>query len=540
MDEEFDVIICGQGPVGLLAANLLAQRGLRVATVEARANLNDKPRAVRIDHEAMRVLQGLGIAEEAVAMMQPTEGMDFINEHDQYICGFRNSDMAAPSGWAFSYLFHQPDLEGLLQRRLQREDVASFRGWRLSSASEDDEGITCQIVSVDDDVTTLRGRYLLGTDGARSTVQRAVIGGEIEDLGFDQAWLVVDASMKTDVDFRTVTVQVCDPNRPATYIPGPGRHRRWEFMVLPGEAHESLLRPGRISELIAPWNDADDLDFERTAVYEFHAVSPRRWSRGRAILAGDAAHQTPPFLGQGLCGGIRDVANLAWKLQAVLTGAAPEALLDSYVTERRPHFWSILQHAVRVGTIVGTLDPLTARARDTEFLAALARGENPMGSYKVPGLSGGVIGTSAFAGQIFPQYQDESTQQLNDEVTGPGWRLFGDARHVETLGVRAREACAGLGAVVVAVTSSRQDATAHSTDLAPADQNPAVACVKVRSSRLQDYLQGRWVLVRPDHYVFDSHSDPTLLLENANQSIRRSDVGGSADMRGAVKIGESS
>jgi 3-(3-hydroxy-phenyl)propionate hydroxylase len=513
--QPYDVIICGQGPVGLLAANLLAQRGHRVVTVEARERLNDQPRAVRIDHEAMRILQDLDLAEAAEKLMATTAGMDFVNQDGTYICGFRTTDMAAVSGWAFSYLFHQPDLEELLRNRLASTAVDQLHGWTLVDTVDepDGEAIRCRLVSADGRTKDLEGRILIGADGARSTVLRTAVGGDVEDMGFDQSWLVVDALVRNVEPYRVVTQQVCDPARPATYIPGPGRHRRWEFMVLPDEDRNRLLESETINDLVRPWTDPDDLIFERTAVYEFHAVSPRRWRRGRAVIAGDAAHQTPPFLGQGLCAGFRDVANLCWKIGFVLTGRAPLSLLDTYGAERRPHFWEILQHAVRVGTIVGTLDEREARERDQEFLAALARGENALDTYRVPGLRSGVIGHSPDAGELMPQPRSDESGVLIDDEIGYGWRLFGVAHRVSALTRDDRRLLDLLAGSVVAVSGSVE--TQQQTE-------PPVlagAHIAVRSGQLADFCNDEWVLVRPDHYIYDRSTDVAALLRSAVASV---------------------
>ena len=257
---------------------------------------------------------------------------------------------------------------------------------------------------------------VVGCDGARSDV-RAAIGGGSEDLGFHERWLVIDLALKRPrPDLGDYTRQFCDPARPATYVRATGRRRRWEIRVEDGEGDD----PETVWRLLAPWIGPEDAEIERAVVYTFHATVARRWRRGRLLIAGDAAHQTPPFMGQGMCAGIRDAANLSWKLAAVVQGGAPEALLDSYASERIPHVRDYVELAVRMGRL------LNATGTEDMVSAAAARGESTdrMESIR-PRLGPGLHrGGSPLTGRPGPQPRLGDGRRLDDAVgLGPALLL---------------------------------------------------------------------------------------------------------------------
>ena len=200
-------------------------------------------------------------------------------------------------------------------------------------------------------------RYVVGCDGARSIVRR-FMGTELDDLQSHERWLVVDVLLQRErPDLGDHSIQFCDPARPATYVRGVGNRRRWELMLMPGDDPTAITRPEAIWALLSRWVTPQEATLERPAVYTFHSVVARGWRAGRLLIAGDAAHQTPPFMGQGMCAGIRDAANLAWKLGAVVRGDAPPGLLDTYESERSPHVREFIQTAVRLGGVIQTTDP---------------------------------------------------------------------------------------------------------------------------------------------------------------------------------------
>ncbi len=243
---------------------------------------------------------------------------------------------------------------------------------------------------------SLRARYVVGCDGARSIVRR-VLGATMEDLGLHQPWLVFDALLRRDVALPDYTVQHCDPRRPMTSCNVTGRRRRWEIMLMPGDDPDTIARPEHVWPMLTRWIGPQDADLERCVVYTFHSVIAHGWRRGRLMIAGDAAHQTPPFLGQGMCAGIRDAANLAWKLDAVLHGRVDDSLLDTYESERAPHARAFIELAVRLGDVIQATDPAVVERRDREFL----QGETRIFEFPAPRLGPGWHSGAGVAGTVF-------------------------------------------------------------------------------------------------------------------------------------------
>ncbi|MBI2727536.1 MAG: bifunctional 3-(3-hydroxy-phenyl)propionate/3-hydroxycinnamic acid hydroxylase [Polaromonas sp.] len=367
----FDVAIVGYGPTGATLANLLGSAGLSVLVIEKEADIFPLPRAIHFDGEVMRIFQSLGLKQEALAISRPgIQGMHFVNAANETLMIRGGTAALGPHGCANNYYFHQPELEALLRKGCQRfANVTVCLEHELLSVTQDG---TLATLSVHKHSThqavTFQARYVVGCDGARSPVRKAM-GSPLVDLGLRQPWLVFDVVLKRDVALPAHTVQICDPARPMTFCNVTGNRRRWEIMVMPGDDHEELVKPGSLWKLVSRWVTPADAQLERAAIYTFHSVIATGWRKGRLLLAGDACHQTPPFLGQGMCAGIRDAANLAWKLEAITQGRATDALLDSYEEERSPHVRSLIELAVKLGGIIQTTDPAEAKARDEKFAA---------------------------------------------------------------------------------------------------------------------------------------------------------------------------
>jgi 3-(3-hydroxy-phenyl)propionate hydroxylase len=390
------------------------------------------PRAAHFDAEVMRVFQSIGLAEALAEAITPVRGMHFLTAEGATLFGFDAPDKPTLNGWSAGYMFYQPDLEAVLQAGVRRfAGVDVHAGHEVKQIAQSGDGVTVTVSELSTGLErVVTADYLWGCDGARS-VTRKSMGAQLEDLEFDQPWLVVDTLLKREVELPERALQICDPARPITFIPSAGRHRRWEFMLMPGETAEQMEQPQRVRELIAPWVSDDDVEVIRAVVYSFHALIAHGWRNERLFLAGDAAHQMPPFLGQGMCAGIRDVNNLAWKLGLVRGGIAEDCLLDSYDTERAPHVRAIIQRAVQAGRIIQTTDPAVAHRRDEAFREAggkgVAIGEEggPIES-RMPALVGGVIHGPSPAGQLFPQSRVTTAggdDVLLDDVLGSGFAL---------------------------------------------------------------------------------------------------------------------
>jgi 3-(3-hydroxy-phenyl)propionate hydroxylase len=382
MDTEFDVALVGYGPVGAVLANLLGSLGLRVVVLEREASVFHQPRAASFDAEAMRVFQTIGLADEILPTVQAGRNIRHINADGRLLVKLRRPDQAGPEGWKGAYRFHQPTTEAMLRKGVGRFAGVDVR-LRADTFALDERDDRVRVRYEDLGSGTLgsvTARYVVGCDGARSTVRR-FMGVGLQDLRSHERWIVLDMIVEgsperirfaADEDGIFLdAVQFCDPARPTTYVPMVGKRHRWEFMLLPGDDPSAMTRPESVWRLLEPWNVGPDAaQIERAVVYTFHSAVATQWRRDRLLLAGDAAHQTPPFLGQGLCSGIRDAMNLAWKLAAVVAGDAPPELLDTYESERSDHVRSFIETAVKLGEVIQATDPEKARQRDLELLSS--------------------------------------------------------------------------------------------------------------------------------------------------------------------------
>lgn len=479
-----DVLVVGMGPVGSALTALLAQRGVKVMTIDKDAEVYPLPRAVHFDHEIMRLFQQLGVADEVRRHARDLPAYEFRAADGQLLMTLPPPS-ETPSGWGAGYMFHQPSLDGVLRHLVAGLPAAEARlGVRLERFSQDADGVSAEVVGPHGP-ETINARYIVGCDGAWSPV-RETIGGGLFDYQFDEPWLVVDAKTSPDCRLPDVNIQVCDPARPTTCVlSGPGRHR-WEFMLLPGETPEAMMDDAIVQDLIRPW-DCGPVEIERMAVYRFHGLVANRWREGRALIAGDAAHQTPPFAGQGMCAGLRDAANLAWKLSAVLSGAASDGLLDTYQAEREPHVRSAIELAIGMGRVVCLLDPQAAAQRDAGMLAAKASGAPPLPPLQPPVFAAGCILPGApGAGAMFPQPSAGDgvrRLRLDDLLGDEAWLLSRKAVTEPAKGAR-------ILLLDADVLAPFRGALAGWLDRQGVDA----------------------VLVRPDRYVFGA-GDPDLLLK---------------------------
>ncbi|MDG2535175.1 bifunctional 3-(3-hydroxy-phenyl)propionate/3-hydroxycinnamic acid hydroxylase [Sphingomonas sp. HITSZ_GF] len=421
MSARAEVVVIGLGPVGAVLSCLLGQAGLRVLAVERSHEVYPLPRAAHFDHEIMRVFQSVGIADEALNHAEPAGAYEFRNAAGDLLMDAR-LDAQGLSGWAGSYMFNQPGIERALRARLAAMPNVEVRlGDAFQSYVQHADHV--EVTLAGGDVVT--ARYLVGCDGARSAVREAM-GVALDDYQFDEPWLVVDTIPVDPETVPKVNLQICDPARPTTCVRmGPGRHR-WEFMLAPDETAEQAMAPGFLEALLEPWKAK--VEIERKAVYRFHGLVAKQWRDGRVLLAGDSAHQTPPFAGQGMCSGIRDAVNLAWKLDAILGRGADDALLASYQTEREPCTRSYIELAIHMGRIVCSRDPQVCAQRDAMMMAALAAGAAlPLPPPHGPGREGGVfVAGDVAAGTIFPQFLAEDGGRMDDALGAGAWLIGGE------------------------------------------------------------------------------------------------------------------
>jgi 3-(3-hydroxy-phenyl)propionate hydroxylase len=477
----YDLAIVGLGPVGAVTAILAAMRGMRVCVLERDADIYRLPRAAHFDHEIMRIFQACGVAEQVLPHTRPVPAYDFRNAKGESLLYFPAPPPNARSGWEQGYMFFQPGLEGVLRARMTDfADIGIRLRHTVQSLDQGPDAVTLGATGPAGE-ETIKARYVVGADGAASTVRR-LAGLELDDLQFDEPWLVVDAEVRDPQGLPATNLQICDPARPTTCVlMGPGRHR-WEFMLLPGETAEEIASDSSIARLLAPWVRPGQVEIVRRAVYRFHGLIARRWRQGRVFLAGDSAHQMPPFLGQGLCSGIRDAFNLIWKLDMARRGLGAERLLETYQSEREPHVRAIVGIAMVMGRVVCTLDPEAAAARDKEMLAGRAAGKQAE-ALDLPGITQGMTGepVPGITGEAIPQFARDGRERF--------------------------DAALGLEFALLCPTAAARDGLA--ARVRPADR--VIVLGPDAAPGLAAWLDGRTALVRPDRVVFGLGEPETLL-----------------------------
>ena len=422
----YEVAIVGFGPTGAVAAGLLGKKGIRTFVCDKLHDVYDKPRAIALDHEIARVFQHLGLTEKIQPFLEPFTDSVFYGVDGQMIK--RMSTVSAPYPLAHlpSMVFTQPPVEKVLREHAASFDCIDIQlGQALVNLEQDDVISTLSLQAEDGSVSTIKAQYVIGCDGASSAV-RGFAGIGLQDLDFDEPWLVVDVLVNEQglAKLPKVSVQYCEPERPSTYLIVTQNHRRWELSINPGEDPKQLATPEGTWKLLSRWLQPHEGTLWRQASYRFHALVAERFHSGRAFLAGDAAHQQPPFLGQGMCQGVRDAVNLSWKLGAVLNGQASNALLDTYSQERKAHVKELTSRIKGIGQLVGERNLDKARERDRKLLAECGGVVKPMPRQNVqPALVQGCLDPAASegTGTLFPQAWLKQVRM--DDLWGCGWRV---------------------------------------------------------------------------------------------------------------------
>ncbi|WP_319461380.1 bifunctional 3-(3-hydroxy-phenyl)propionate/3-hydroxycinnamic acid hydroxylase [Micromonospora sp. RTP1Z1] len=348
------VVIVGAGPTGLTAATLLAQYGVECLVLERWDSFYPQPRAVALDDEVHRILARLGLRDEFAAISRPHRGLRLLDRNMRVLAEFQRDMAEGRHGYPPGSMFDQPELEAILRQNLKQYDTVTLRGnTEVTALTQDAGGVR---IDVTDTATgehdVVRAAYVLGCDGANS-LTRASIGATMHDLGFTQRWLVIDVVTEVDLGQWEGVHQLSDPARAGTYMRIGKTRYRWEFQLTPGETADDFRDMAQLHPLIARWTGnipVAELEIIRAAEYTFRAQVADRWRDRRVFLLGDAAHLTPPFIGQGMCAGLRDGMNLAWKLAGVLDGTLPETVLDTYEIERKHHARAMIKLAKMIGT----------------------------------------------------------------------------------------------------------------------------------------------------------------------------------------------
>ncbi|MFE6888002.1 bifunctional 3-(3-hydroxy-phenyl)propionate/3-hydroxycinnamic acid hydroxylase [Streptomyces sp. NPDC057694] len=509
----YDVAIVGFGPVGQLLALLLGRAGHDVIALERWPRPYDLPRAVHFDHEIGRIFQTAGLAEEVHRVTDPVpDHYEWRNAAGEALVRIDWSG-TGPSGWPTASFFSQPDLEAVLARAAESlPTVTVRRGCEVTGVQHEDDCVQLTTTGADGD-QTVRAHYVIGADGANSFV-RSAMATTVTDLGFFYDWLIVDTQPHEPAEWSPMNWQLCDPERPTTIVSGgPGR-RRWEFLRLPHESIEDLNTLETAWHLLQPWGRTpQNTTIERHTVYTFQARWVDRWREGRLILAGDAAHQMPPFAGQGMCSGLRDAINLAWKLGIVLDGRAASALLDTYTSERSEHVQHAIGMSMALGEVICVLDPDAAAARDQRMIAADADPQHALPPTPPPVLGDGVLQRTPDGrrarnvGHLTPQYEvtHRGRTALLDDITGSGFTLLTDGTHpLDALDAADRGFLAGIGATLVPLY---------------ADSPPPEGYLDSPAGYLPHMREHGHVaaMIRPDFYLFGAASDAPGLHELVGQ-----------------------
>ena len=507
----YDVALIGLGPVGCAAAILFAEAGLKVVAFERDTEVYRLPRAVNLDGEIIRAFQSSGRGKAVEALMQPVRPGDragFANSMRQWMFGVEASSFGS-NGWQPMSMFDQPEFENYLrQQAVTHPLVTAYVGVDVHNARSDDDGVS--ITYGDDEVVVVR--YAVACDGAASETRKA-LGIDWLDLGYDHDWLVVDVTTKKRHTLGNDTLQVCDPDRISTYVCTKDPFRRWEFKLLPGETAEQMLETETIMSLIDPWTPRDTYEIRRAAVYQFHAAIAAKWRDGNIFIAGDAAHQTPPFLGQGMNIGMRDVINLAWKLPMVVRGQARDALLDTYYSERNAHAHDLVEWAVEIGKLMEHLAEVERCQRSglalPEEQTRLKSSGYGQGREQPPIREGAVVldqvGGQGSTGYLFSQPIVENASGKHfrlDELLGAGIAIVTSSARMPVLANDTQAVVDQLGISMVSISK--------------------LSAVKGHFDRL--FEQYETAIVRPDRIVFGHTTDKLSLDDLIRQLARKLDI----------------
>lgn len=543
MEQTNDVVVVGAGPVGMTAAALLAARGVGVHLVERRRTTSDTPKAISLDDESLRTYQQAGVEARVMDVIVPGTGTAYYDADDELL--FRGgARVPLRLGYPYKNPFAQPDLERVLRTALEDDSRVQLDfGTSTVGLDQNAEGVTVHVSGPEDtNRRALRARYVLAADGGRSTV-RSLLDVPMRGRSHDEVWLVVDTV--EDERSERYAMHHGDPRRPRVVVPGLAGRCRYEFLLEPGECPAGEAPPFAIIErLLRPYRSIRPEHVERAVAYTFHSLAADSWRRGRVFLLGDAAHMMPPFAGQGLNSGIRDAANLTWKVATALSGGASEELLDSYQTERAPHAEAVTRSSEKLGRLVFTRSERLARARDAVVRRAMATEDGraffeqmryrPVARFRSGMVLGPdeheLVGTQVGQPQVF--WLERRRTVLLDRLAGDGWALFGagvdaDAwallltalphRTMEPVAVGATPPALVLvhvpfddtmaGGTPTRLTAPTGGERPQDADSAGDGISAADGCIRVAldlDGRLYAELgaaRGSFVLVRPDRFV---------------------------------------
>jgi len=410
---QYDVIIVGLGPTGGTLANLLALNGFSILILEREKNLYALPRAVHFDDEIMRVFQTIGITKKFLKNTIINKGTKFVNSDGKVLLDWPRPKSITENGWYPSYRFHQPDLEKNLRNRLKNfKKVKLMQNTEVIRIKNNKNSVNLLFKSKNK-LQKVRSKYVIGCDGARSTT-RDQMGSVLDNLGFTQKWAVVDLILRKNKNkLPDRTIQYSNSERPATYCRNVGKRRRWEFAIQDNEDEKEILSDEYIWNFLKPWLNPKDAYLERKAIYIFQSAIARKWRKGRIFIAGDAAHLMPPFMGQGMCAGIRDVSNLAWKISWCIKNNHNEKFLDTYQSERFSNAKEYIETTMRMGEFVNAV----GSENITDNISSGPNGTKSMQSIR-PKLGLGLgSNKDKNRGKIFPQLKMKNGKTLDEKFS---------------------------------------------------------------------------------------------------------------------------
>ena len=407
----FDIVIVGLGPTGGTLANLLAMNNVSVLILEKEANIYNLPRAVHFDDEIMRVFQTIGITKSLSKKLIINKGTKFIDDNGELLLDWPRPKKITENGWYPSYRFHQPDLERSLRHNLKKyKNVTIVQNAEVYKTINKKDYVEVNYKNTKTNkIHSLKSKYLIGCDGANSFL-RNEINSEMEHLGFEQRWAVIDVILKRKkMSLPDRTIQYCSQSRPATYCRNVGRRRRWEIALKDDERADTFLEDKTLWKFLSRWIIPNEAKIERKTIYTFQSAIAKQWRKGRIFLVGDAAHLTPHFMGPGMCAGIRDASNLAWKIAMCCNKGHNEKLLDTYQSERSSNVRDYIKTAMKMGELLNSIGG--SDVSDTVFI-------QPDGSIKMntikPKLGKGLgISKDPNRGKIFPSLKNEFGKDID-------------------------------------------------------------------------------------------------------------------------------
>ncbi len=499
-DSTYDVAVIGYGPTGATAANLLGQLGLSVVVIERDPDVYGRARAISTDEEVMRIWQSVGLADRLQRDMLPNRPCAWVDADG--VPFIETTISPRGCGHPAQQFLYQPAVDNLL-----REGVARFGNVEvlleheclrvLNSGDSDSHWVELVVADLRADTfRRLRASYVIAADGGSSPT-RGLLGVGYSGSTYAERWVVIDTKVIREWDGHDRLRFHCNPKRPTVDCPTPLGHHRWEYPARAGEDEKYLITDKAVWAVLHEQGITEEqVKILRAVIYSHHVRVADRWRVGRVFLAGDAAHAMPPWIGQGMSAGVRDAANLCWKLAAVVRGQAPDALLDSYQAERKPHVTEVTRRAVRTGRliterrkvlawlrnhVVRNLTRLPALAAQAEKMIWIPEARYPAGYFASQ--------AHAAAGWQLPQPwvtdAAEARVRLDDAIRG-GWAVL----HVGAAPAGADE-WQRLGAVSMAITG--------------VESRPAANAVRDDDGALIRWLRGKnatAVVVRPDGYIY--------------------------------------